>query len=510
MNITIIDLPGIVQSGDGEQETRAMVEKYYENGRTLALCMMNANSTEGNNTFNKYLDRFDLAGKRTLKILAKCDNIEQQKKQEIASRLQSNDYPLHAVICKPEGQPYQAAAEHSAFQQLEQHGLDERTRELYCGISSLKVRLENIFADSLKEVLPDLSDDWQRMKYEREQELSVVGKQAPPPEITLGKCKRELETYLRLKMKNRLTQFLNTFKKGIENTQARIKAVRGAEVTKQSQQCYVYTQEKLEENMFDAHMFQGADAFEESLSEVVDLLWKPELVGFLTSAVNYVHRGVMIEEAVQFDRQPVKMKGALKLSWSSFMHDGTSDDNMSLTEVFEAKCMSDLDKELQFKTTKHDFDAKYTEQMQAGRTRFKEDLATRMQAQLMPYINTQTSPAWGGDQFKTTFNQTYDACSAAHAQLEENQSSAEQQKARVHAALLSYCQVASDNLNDSILQRLKSCIMEPYKKWVGDLTHDREVLDAAREDSDITRKREHLQREMEKLSTCLLELNKVS
>ena len=529
MNITIIDLPGIVQSGDGEQETRNMVEKYYKNERTLALCMMNANSTEGNNTFNKYLDQFDVTGSRTLKILAKCDNIEHQKKREIAARLKENGFPLHAVVCKPQGYAYNAQGEQTAFEDLEQFGLDASIRAQYCGIAPLKNRLEKIFAELLKEVLPTLSEEWQQMRHARQQVLSAIGKKATPPEIMVAQCTRQLQSHLRLKMKTEVSTFLGDFQSAILATKKQIKTAfedtadadadadadgsdnGSADGGATTEKYYVYTHDKLEGNAFDAPMFQGSDAFAECLTEVVDCLWQPELQEFLRNTTTYVQLAAMIDEAVDFTQQPAGMKAALKLSWSKVVQGtaGGDDPKSPLFDVFEEKCMSDLHKEREFKTTKLVFQAAYLDQTQAEQKSFDDDLKASLRNTFLPHINGGAG-RWEASMFDDVYAVAYKAVAEKHKSVLQTQSPLDQQKARVHAALLSYFDVASGNLNDNILERQRSFIIDPYRKWVINLSRDQDVLQAAREDAALTAKRSALLRDIHKMNTCLQALNKLT
>eukprot|EP01071_Lankesteria_metandrocarpae_P005559 Lankesteria_metandrocarpae@DN4037_c0_g1_i1.p1 len=149
IDITVVDLPGIKQSGSGVAETRAVVEKYYSNPLTLALTVQNVNTTDGNNTFNDYIEKFDQLGRRTLKVYTKCDTVGTDAlKAQVSQSINDQEFPTHAVVCAPNGKEYCATLEANQFESFSEIKMTARCS--YTGILSLRDRMVHKFAELLR------------------------------------------------------------------------------------------------------------------------------------------------------------------------------------------------------------------------------------------------------------------------------------------------------------------------------------------------------------------------
>jgi GTP-binding protein EngB required for normal cell division len=72
-DMVLVDLPGIIHSGEGKEEVLAMIRKYIEPEETLIIVVTEAKQDEEGALALSLAAEYDPTGERTLRVLTKCD-----------------------------------------------------------------------------------------------------------------------------------------------------------------------------------------------------------------------------------------------------------------------------------------------------------------------------------------------------------------------------------------------------------------------------------------------------
>lgn len=97
LNLTIVDLPGIIQVPNDEQDDNdvdiihALVDPYIEDPRTIVLAVAQAGNDISNQPIIKKSKRFDKNGERTIGVITKPDLINKGTQARIAALSRNED-----------------------------------------------------------------------------------------------------------------------------------------------------------------------------------------------------------------------------------------------------------------------------------------------------------------------------------------------------------------------------------------------------------------------------------
>jgi hypothetical protein len=97
LNLTIVDLPGIIQVPKDEQDdsdvgtVHALVDSYIANPRTIILAVVQAGNDESNQPIIKKSKKFDKDGERTIGVITKPDLINDVTQARIAALSRNED-----------------------------------------------------------------------------------------------------------------------------------------------------------------------------------------------------------------------------------------------------------------------------------------------------------------------------------------------------------------------------------------------------------------------------------
>jgi hypothetical protein len=193
IDIIVVDLPGIINTGDGKEHTRQLIDKYIKDPQTLILLVSEAKQDEELTSAIELAKKHDPLAIRTLRILTKFDTFDSQDSKATAVKLVQvgEDQPLgpHAVICRRGGSVYNQEFEQK---QLNDAGLSSQKHR--SGIASLKGRLPLLFADLIQTNLPGLEESARKKLGDAEEELTAIGREPADETSLLRKCQIDSRT----------------------------------------------------------------------------------------------------------------------------------------------------------------------------------------------------------------------------------------------------------------------------------------------------------------------------
>lgn len=246
VDLIVVDLPGIINQGDGEAETKKLIRKYIEKKQTLVLLVSEAKQEDELCTAIGLTKQVDDTGHRTLRIFTKCDTFDSDEArrrtiQRVISPT-SNEHPLHAhaVICRVHGcGQYDADAEMVILSEM---GLPSECT----GMTALKSRLPPLFAELIRTNLPDLKAKIEWIIKENLAELSEIGEEPRCREAMLRECHDALKKYFVRELQEPVSDLMTRFQQEIHSTKGRLNKD--------------WTDANFRPNVFECPFFQGAEA----------------------------------------------------------------------------------------------------------------------------------------------------------------------------------------------------------------------------------------------------------
>jgi hypothetical protein len=156
--LALIDLPGIIHHGDGEQEVEDMIKTFIKPESTLILLVRLVNTDDENVKALKIIKEFDPFHRRTVQVYTKCDVFESddrrsQLKGKILAGIGSKN-GCHAVSCRVEGKKSDTNEEMKNFVE---EGFSDLIEVGNIGVENLKnSRLPKLLRERIMENLPSL------------------------------------------------------------------------------------------------------------------------------------------------------------------------------------------------------------------------------------------------------------------------------------------------------------------------------------------------------------------
>ena len=106
-HIDVIDLPGMINTGEGMEDTRELIRRYIQGKQTLILLVSEAKQDEELIGTIDLAKEFDPCLARTLRVLTKFDTFDSPDAKAVAVDLINRQCSLtlgaHAVVCRSEG-----------------------------------------------------------------------------------------------------------------------------------------------------------------------------------------------------------------------------------------------------------------------------------------------------------------------------------------------------------------------------------------------------------------------
>jgi hypothetical protein len=195
LNLTIVDLPGIIQVPNDEQDdndvdiVHALVDSYVSNPRTIILAVVQAGNDISNQSIIKKSKKFDKGGERTIGVVTKPDLINEGTQARIAALSRNEDTTKlklgFFMVKNPSPTEINDDISVEAREKREltyfasppwkDAGLD-RTR---IGVGSLRKFLQELLSRHTERELPKVRDEVRTLLKSTEKSISALGEERP-------------------------------------------------------------------------------------------------------------------------------------------------------------------------------------------------------------------------------------------------------------------------------------------------------------------------------------------
>ena len=500
IDIVVVDLPGLINTGTGKDDTRTLIRKYIKHDQTLILLVSEAKQDWELTSAIELADEFDQEHKRTVRVLTKFDTFDSSDARTTASKLimdeATSKLGAHAVICRPSGKD-----EYSHEKELQfLHQLDESLPPERGGVKALKERLPLLFEELIQANLPGLKAEIDTKLLQAKRQLQRFGEHAVDPITMISECQRVLiKNFATLEQK--LTPGMEIFKEAIHET--------GERITEE------WCAEKLVPNAFKCPFFQGEPAFLDCLEEIADW-WKPllhEYVAHVDQELK-VSLGCIDTDAIGVSKT---LLGALKVKWSEVCP-------VMFSEFVDA-CESALHEEKDFGTINHYLQDKYAEDMILPDELLQSFIASLHPSHfLSPHASGQSlsydsdgkmsiSDARGcthAVEWRTQLKNLLENARRVWGEEFGKKSLHEQLQRRLFAAVKAAWAVEKKTFTDMVLKKTRDHLLKVRQMWVRtQLLTDTGLRASAVEDASQEARRTETKRDIEKLCRCQEEINTI-
>lgn len=195
LNLTIVDLPGIIQVPNDEQDdndvdtVHALVDSYIANPRTIILAVVQAGNDISNQPIIKKSKKFDQDGERTIGVITKPDLINDGTQARIAALSRNEDTTKlklgFFMVKNPSPKEIQNGIsmldrEHKELTYFssppwKEAGLD-RTR---VGVGSLRGFLQDLLSRHTEREMPKVREEVRNLIKSTEKSISGLGEERP-------------------------------------------------------------------------------------------------------------------------------------------------------------------------------------------------------------------------------------------------------------------------------------------------------------------------------------------
>ena len=479
IDIVVVDLPGLINTGAGKDDTRTLVRNHIKHDQTLILLVSEAKQDWELTSAIELAAAVDPNCERTVRVLTKFDTFDSGDARATACDLIKNETPrklgAHAVICRPSGKDaYSEDTEMQLLRSIEDNDLPAER----CGVRSLKVRLPRLFEELITANLPGLKGEIESKLQQANRSLKRVGEHSIDPIAMLTECQDVLIQNFD-SLEQDLTSHMETFKEEIHATGKRIDAT--------------WCAEKLKPNVFKCPFFQGEPAFIACLDEIT-CWWKPILGRYVETVDKSLKESFKCIDS-SANGVSKSLVTAINAKWSEI--------RPTIFNGFVDMCEVSLREEKDFGTINHYLQAKYTEDMLLPNTVCDE------------IIQTFRSASWGDK------DESYDQKTrrmkglvrkVVHDWAEEfgKKTLHKQLERRLLAAVTAAWAVEKKTFTDVVLKKTRDYVLNARKKWVQtQLLVDQDLRDNAIEDASQELRRQEIKRDIEKLCMCKTKIDKI-
>jgi hypothetical protein len=195
LNLAIVDLPGIIQVPNDEQDdndvdiVHALVDSYVANPRTIILAVVQAGNDISNQPIIKKSKKFDKDGERTIGVITKPDLINEGAQARIAALSRNEDTTKlklgFFMVKNPSPTEINDGIDIKTREKKElvyftsppwkDAGLD-RTR---IGVGSLRKSLQELLSQHTERELPKVRDEVRTLLKSTEKSLAGLGEERP-------------------------------------------------------------------------------------------------------------------------------------------------------------------------------------------------------------------------------------------------------------------------------------------------------------------------------------------
>eukprot|EP00392_Amoebophrya_sp_AT5.2_P009608 g9636.t1 len=500
LDLIVIDLPGIIHSGEGGAEVKDMINKYCENQQTLILLVSEAKADYENVAANDLARKHDPEGFRTLRVLTKFDTFDSENTTEraikfvkeglrrtssfastcepgdtdgeSASEGEGSETPLltselgpHAVICSSGGKGYSEGSEAQILHA--ELGLPESR----AGIPALRDRLPAIYAALIRNNIDGVMQQVQDKKHEARQELTQIGEKAPSIAGVIHKAQR----------------FLTGLQVNFE-----------------------------EKNAFKPPVFQGETAVERCMKEIVEKWWTPTLKLFRKEVEKLTERSMDLEMLAEKESNtskscsfPKSLGKEIHRAWKCYCA-------AELFPVLRQKLAERLHREIKWGTVNYDFGISHHRESICPED-FTNEMLKLLPDKGFPYNKKASSLdnrntddrllVLDAAILKEMIKTAREVVVARYDMMDLHERQ-EQEVLRVVKALW---QVEHKTITDAAMKEVVNEILQKRKDWIPrELIAQNEALcKAAEEDKTVQQRRKQLVAKLKKMEECEKELEKI-
>lgn len=478
IDIIVVDLPGIINVGDGANETRRLIKEHIKLEQTLILLVSEAKTDQELVTAVDLASEFDADGRRTMQIYTKFDTFdtEDAKSRAIKWVCDSSAHVLgaHAVVAAPGGKSYDSATEEQLLGEL---GLSADRS----GVASLKARLPAIFSKLIETNLPGLKARIENKAHAAKVELARIGEK-PIDGMLMLKNVQESLLRKRCPIQSELTPHIQKFQSQIAECKENITTE--------------WTRGKFPANVFVCPFFSGNEAFIESIGQITEW-WKPILTEYIEEVEKIVVSFPDYLEASQMMVSDSLIK-AVSHCWQKF--------HENITAEFKQDCFNELGRFNDFGTINHYLTAKYEGEMivpEALVKEFRDSLTLSDVISLSEPKPSQAAYLEYLEKVKDKLQAKLEDVRSSYEEKFKRKSLHEQQQYRLHAAVIAATNVEEKTFTDMVF-KLSTKVMERVIEWARNkLFADDYVRERAVEDPNISERRRVLQDTLQKMNNCL-------
>lgn len=489
-DLVLVDLPGIISNGPGQEEVIDMIEKYIKPKQSLILVITEAKQDHETAKALELAMKYDPDKERTLRILTKYDMFDTAENKERARNLvlTIDDLSPHAIICRPSGESYSLKKEEKELS-------DAKLPKERAGIQSLKARLPKLLCNLIKTNLPGLKTQIKNNLKETTEKLKEIGEQEPDNTRILFQVQSRLTKNVD-KVSILLTESMTTFREQIHKT--------STEITKE------LIEEHYHPDAFQCIFFQGDRTFNALLDEIIKW-WKP-IVDDLYKKVEGILKDL-------FDILHIQgiSKNSLKCINNSWI-----DYRQTLLDNLKKQLDDELSKETRFKTMNHYLTSKYQEKLLLPDELLEEiissitlstvcnlDHPTKKKKYASDYDSDSNYEVHDLEIVKDNIKELITTTIENNAEKFNREPIEEQHKRRVLAAVRANWSVSHKNLIDNILVANQNIIINMTKRWVKrTLIEDDTINKNTCEDPRIKTTRKEYNKIIETMRTCIQILQK--
>ncbi|KAK3700512.1 hypothetical protein LTR37_015913 [Vermiconidia calcicola] len=195
LNLSVVDLPGIIQVPNEEQDdsdvdtVHGLVDSYAANPRTIILAVVQAGNDIANQPIIKKSKKFDVAGERTIGVITKPDLINEGTQARIAALARNEDttkLKLGFFLLKNPSPSEMGAGVRLAERERREltyfssplwkdHGLDQ-TRT---GVAALRTFLQDVLDRHTERELPKVREEVRGLLKSIDKDLAALGEERP-------------------------------------------------------------------------------------------------------------------------------------------------------------------------------------------------------------------------------------------------------------------------------------------------------------------------------------------
>ena len=477
-NISLVDLPGIIQNGDGKEEVKSMIRRYIAPEQSLILLVTEAKVNDENSEAIAFAKEYDQDESRTIRILTKFDIFDSTKENDsgkaFAKYLVSNvsEYSPHAVVCRPNTEPYTIEGEKRV---LSHYSLPyERS-----GIESLKERLPKLLCELIKKNIPHLEEQLNEQLRINESKLIEIGEKEPNSTQILINTQKKLTSMFDNTNSILTHDLVETFREDMHETQS---IINDALISKY----YRFDSTK-------CPYFQGETTFIQVLNVLVDI-WMPIVEKLHADINNFLKElfNLSEESTLSFE-----LKQSINNSWNKCYR------TFMIAKLSEMKY--ECNKERRYKTMNHYLDSKYIEN-EIFPKEVIDQIITSITKNIYCEETEDACEIFDEEDVQENVRNLLENTIENHAKEQYRKSLQEKQKERIQSASRANWAVSHKNLCDNILDIIIN-IKDSIDEWIKSIITDDNIRSKSGEHPSIKKARIEYIKNIKNMNKCLDILN---